>query len=364
MIRPTKLVVDTNAVKHNITQIQNMVGNSVTVMPVVKARGYGTGLNTVISIFDDLKINILAVAVIDEGISLREQGYKGEIVVLYQPYEEEIEKLLEYDLIPSVCLADFIEKFNMAAKEDKKVVKVHLEIDTGMGRTGINPNDIDSYAELFKKLENIKLDGIYTHFSSSDTDMDYTKEQIKRFNGAVNIAKEKFNDIRYVHACNTGGIINFPEAHYNMVRPGISIYGHLPDENLKGKIDLIPATILKTKIIYIHENNVGDSISYNRSYRVEEKIRVATIPIGYADGIMRCYQGKVVVNGKLANILGVINMDGFMIDITDFEDVKVGTDVYLWDNENITVEDIAKMCGTISYEILSKLTPRVVKEFI
>ena len=173
-----------------------------------------------------------------------------------------------------------------------------------------------------------------------------------------------FDNITYTHACNTAGIISFPEAHYNMVRPGISLYGHLPNENLKEKIDLIPATVLKSKIIYIHEEPTGDSISYNRTYTVKEPSKVATVPIGYADGLMRCYKGKAVVNGKLANILGIINMDSFMIDITDFEDVKVGTDVYVWDNKNITMEDVARDCGTINYEILSGLAPRVVKEFI
>ena len=372
MVRPTKLVVDTNAIKHNIKQIENIVGKQVTVMPVVKAIGYGTGIDTVFSIFDDLKIDILAVAVTDEGIRLRKQGFTGEIFILNQPYEDEIVKMLEYDLTPGICLAEFVKKLNKLAKESNKIAKVHLEIDTGMGRTGINPGEIDEYIQLFKQLENIKLDGIYTHFSSSDTDADYTKEQIEKFNNILKIVKQNFRDIKYIHACNTGGIINFPEAHYNMVRPGISVYGHLPNEKLKGRINLIPATVLKTKITYIHEKNSGDSISYNRTYIVgassarksKKPMKVGTVPIGYGDGIMRCYKGKVVVNGRLANILGVVNMDSLMIDITDFEYVKTGTDVYIWDNENITVEDIAKECGTINYEILSRLAPRVVREFI
>ena len=149
-----------------------------------------------------------------------------------------------------------------------------------------------------------------------------------------------------------------------MVRPGIAIYGHLPNEELREKIDLMPATVLKTKIIYIHEENPGNFISYNKTYQVTHPMKVATVPIGYADGVRRCYKGKIVVNGNLVDILGIINMDSFMIDVTDFEDIKVGTDVYIWDNKNITIEDIARKCGTINYEILSRLAPRVVKEFI
>ena len=365
MIRPTKLVVDTNAIKHNIKEIQKTVGRDVTVMPVIKSRGYGTGIGTVINLFEDLKLNIVAVAVVDEGIGLRKREFSGEIVILYQPYEDEIIKLLEYDLIPTVCSIEFIEKLNKLGKENNKIFKVHLEIDTGMNRAGINSNDIEIYIELLKKSDNIILDGIYTHFSSSDTDVDYTKEQIRKFDDTVCKAKQSFNNIKYIHACNTAGIISFSEAHYNMVRPGISLYGYLPNENLKEKIDLIPATVLKSKVIHIHEAEKGSSVGYNRTYIAKTPITIATVPVGYADGLRTSYKaGKVIINGKLANIIGKINMDSFMIDITGFKDIKVGTDVYIWDNENITLEDVAKECGTINYEILSGLAPRVVKEFI
>jgi len=363
MIRPTKLVVNKNAIKHNIREIQKLVGKNVTVMPVIKARGYGTGIGTAIDIFSDVNVNILAVAVVDEGIGLRKQGFTGEIMILNQPYQDEIIKLLEYDLTPSVCLAEFIEKLDFFAKIKCKYVCVHLEIDTGMGRMGINPDDINKYVNLFKRLKNVKLDGVYTHFSSSDTDENYTLKQIRKFENVLFIIKQNFQNIKYIHACNTAGIINFPQAHYNMVRPGISLYGHLPSEDLKKNINLIPATVLKTKIVYIHEGKAGDCISYNQSYVVHQRIKIATIPIGYADGIMRCYKGKISIKEKLVNILGVINMDSLMLDVTDIDDIKVGTDVYIWNNENITLEDVSKECGTISYEILSRLAPRIVKVF-
>ena len=138
----------------------------------------------------------------------------------------------------------------------------------------------------------------------------------------------------------------------------------MPDESLKGKIDLIPSTKLKTKISFIKEVDTGTAISYNQKYITKKPTRVATIPIGYADGVRRSTNGQVVINGKLANIIGAVCMDGFMVDVTKFDDVKIGTEVYIWDNENITIEDIAKECKTINYEILSRLAPRVVKEFV
>ena len=362
-IRQTKLIVDTKCIEHNIKELQKFVGEGVSVMPVIKARGYGTGIGTQADLFKKLGITLLAVAVIDEGIALRERRFNGEIIVLNQPLAEEIEKALEYGLTLSVCIPDFIQKLNNCAKKSNKIANIHLEIDTGMSRTGINPDDISTYIDMIKKLNNINLEGIYTHFSSSDCDTQYTEEQISKFNKVVEITKKEFN-LKYIHSCNTAGILNFKHAHYNLVRPGISIYGHFPVPELKEKINLMPATVLKTKVAYIHDIKAGDSLSYGRSFIAKRDSIIATVPIGYADGVPRRYRGQVVINNNLANIVGLVNMDSFMVDITDLTDVKIGTDVYIWDNVNITVEKVAEDCNTINYEILSSLTPRVVKEFI
>jgi len=277
-VRQTKLIVNTKHIEHNIKQIQDFVGKEVTVMPVIKSSGYGTGIDTRTDIFTKLNIKILCVAVVDEGIALRERGYDGEILILNQPLEEEITTALQYDLILSVCISDFILSLNKLAKQKKQMAKIHLEINTGMNRTGINPKDIYNYINLIKELDYIELDGIYSHLSSSDTNVNYTKEQIRIFDNIANIVKKEFN-LKYIHICNTGGILNFKEAHYNSVRPGISIYGHFPNDNLKNKINLIPATILKTKISYIHEVIVGDAISYNRSFIAKKNMKIATLPI-------------------------------------------------------------------------------------
>ncbi len=362
-IRQTRLVVNKNNIKHNIKAIQDTVGNDVKVMPVIKARAYGTGAGTLIDLFEEMGIEILAVAVVDEGIALRERGFKGEIVILNQPFEEEIELLLKYDLISSACIEDFIVKLNEHAIKENKIAKIHLEVDTGMGRTGISPKDISKYINLIKEQTSIGLEGLYTHFACSDTNFEYTESQIAKFDMVVEEVKKNFT-LKYIHACNTGGIINFKKAYYNLVRPGIGIYGHFPDQSLKGKLDLIPSTILKTKIVFLHDIEKGESVSYNRSFIAEKQTKIATIPIGYGDGLTRNYRGCVVINGKLANIIGLINMDSLMVDVTDFEDMELGTDVYIWDNKNITVEEVAQKCGTISYEILSGLTPRVIKEFV
>ncbi len=362
-IRQTKLTVNIANVKHNINEIKRYVGDKVEIMPVIKARGYGTGISTLVSLFTDLKINILAVAVVDEGIALRERGYKGEILVLNQPLKEEIDKILEYELSSSICIKEYLIELNNKARINNKVVKVHLEIETGMGRTGIKENEINEFIKIIKANSAIKLNGIYTHFSSADVDLEYTEEQINKFEKMKSTIEKDIN-IKYIHACNTAGIINFKKAHYNLVRPGISIYGHLPDKSLKGKLNLLPTTTLKTKVSFIHEVEAGQSLSYSRSFVAERTTKVAVIPIGYADGIMRMYKGDVLIKGKRAKILGVINMDSTMVDITDIKNVEVGEDVYIWDNINIMLEEVAEKCNTINYEILSRLAPRVVKEFL
>ena len=209
------------------------------------------------------------------------------------------------------------------------------------------------------------LFNIYTHFSCSDCDADYTNAQIQSFETALTIVKEKVPTLRYIHCCNSAGIIDFPQAHYNLVRPGLILHGLYPTEALKNKIKLEPTTKLKTKISFIKEVDAGTSISYGRSYITTTKTKVATVPLGYADGLRRALsnRGKVVVNGKIVPRLGQVCMDCFMIDVTTLPNVQVGDDVYIWDNENISIEDVAEIYDTINYEVLVSISPRVVREF-
>ena len=277
-VRQTKLIINTKAVKHNIQELQKFVGPSVTIMPVIKNRGYGTGIGTRADLLKELNIQIVCVAIIDEGIALRQRGYKGEILVLNQPLKEEISSVLNYNLTISCCIKDFIISLNSISASNNKISKIHLEINTGMNRTGIDPKDIYLYLNLIKNLKYVQLDGIYSHLSSSDVDFEFTQEQINIFDKIVCISKKEFN-LTYIHICNSAGTLNFKNAHYNSVRPGISIYGHLPDESLREKINLIPSTMLKSKISYIHNVKLGESISYNRSFIANKNMRIATIPI-------------------------------------------------------------------------------------
>lgn len=234
-----------------------------------------------------------------------------------------------------------------------------------MGRTGINPKRTFEFLQEAKKYPNVMIEGVYTHFACSDTDEEYTKKQIASFNVAIDVIKRNNVNLKYIHCCNSAGIINYKEAHFNMVRPGIILYGYYPTSELCGKVELKPALKLKTRISFLKEVEEGTSISYGRTFTTKRRSKIATVELGYADGIRRCMsnKGKVVINGKVFPIVGTVCMDSFMVDVTDLEDVKVGDEVYIWDNENITVEDIANIYGTINYEVISTISDRVVREY-
>jgi len=364
--RQTELLINLDAMKHNYEQIQRVCPDK-TILPVLKASGYGIGAKNVKQFIDKMKLDKIGAAFVDEGIVRRVGlGYEGEIIVLNQPAQEDIHNIVEYDITTGVCYSDFIKKLNEEAKKQGKIAKIHIEIETGMGRTGVQIDNLKSFIENINGLKNIAVEGIYSHFATSDTDIEYAKEQIKIFNVAVDEIKKNISSIKYVHIGNSAGVLQLKGLPGNMIRPGIMLYGHLPDEKLKGKIDLKPCTILKSKISFKKEVEVGKSISYGRKYITSKKTTIANVPIGYADGIKRSLSNKgyVVIKGKKAPIVGNICMDSFMIDVTDIKDVKIGDDVYIWDNKNITVEEIAKQCDTINYEILCTISNRVNRRII
>ena len=283
-----------------------------------------------------------------------------------QPTVEDIDNIVEYNITTGICYYEFAKKLNEKSKEKNKKSKIHIEIESGMGRTGVQEKNLNSFIEEIKKLENIEVEGVYTHFATSDADVEFANQQIEKFNRAVLVIKKEFKDIKYIHCANSGAILNVKNYPGNMVRPGIMIYGCYPNDKLKEKIELKPVCTLKSKISFIKEVEKNTSISYGRTYTTNKKSIIANVPIGYADGIRRMLsnKGNVVVNGKKAPIVGTVCMDSFMIDVTELKDVKVGDDVYIWDNKIITLDEIANQCQTINYEILSTISNRVIRKII
>lgn len=279
---------------------------------------------------------------------------------------EDIDNILEHNITVGVCYSEFIEKLNEKAKLKGVKARIHIEIESGMGRTGVQEKDLDIFMNKIKKMDNILVEGIYTHFAESDTNIEYTKTQIEIFNRAVEKIKENFKNIKYIHCANSGAILNIEDYPGNMVRPGIMLYGYYPCLELKDKVKLKPICTLKTKISFIKEVEEGTTIGYGRTYITKRKAKIANVPIGYADGIRRALsnKGSVVINKQKVPIVGTICMDSFMIDATEVEDINIGDDVYIWDNEVITLDDLAKQCETINYEILSTISNRVIRKAI
>ncbi len=356
--RPTFMEVNLNNFKYNIEQIRNKVGIGVELMPVIKANGYGTWINTRIDILN--MFNIVAVATVDEAVYIRSVGYDKDIFVLNQPYESEIKKIIENNITVGISALEFAKMLGCV----KKDVKVHIEIGTGMGRTGIHPNRVKEFIEALP--ENLKVEGIYTHMSSPDVDDEYTKKQLYSFNVAVEMAKKMLDDIKYVHAAASNALLNYENSYFNLVRPGLIIYGYPSEGDIENKIDIRPIAKLKSKVTFLKEVEMGTSIGYGRSYITDKKTKVATVPLGYADGFRRTFSNgwNVMVNGAKVPIIGKVCMDSFMLDVTEINDVRVGDEVIIWDNENIMLEDLAKKCDTINYEILSTIGARVPRKFV
>lgn len=357
-MRNTVLEISRKAFINNYETVKSKVSENIKVMPVVKANGYGTYLNRDSNLMN--KFDIVAVAIVEEAVHLREYGYKNDILVLNQPYVNEIDDIVENDIIVGVSSIDFVKE---VVKSNKKM-RVHIELETGMGRTGVLKSELSNFLEKINS-ENFFVEGVYTHLSSPDIDYEFTTKQIKIFNDGVSMIKEVFPNIKYVHTSASNGILNFDLGICNMVRPGLILYGYPSSKATLDKIKLEPVARLKSKISFIKDVEEGSSISYGRTFVSSSKMKVATVGCGYADGIKRGLSNKgfVSVNGKKCRILGRVCMDSFMIDVSDV-DVKVNDDVYIFDNEVVTIDEIASICDTINYEIISTIGERVIRKFI
>ena len=348
------LEVNLKKFKNNIKKIKDYVGNK-TLMPVIKANGYGSFIHERIDILN--MFNIVAVANVNEAIKIRKIGYDKDIFVLNQPSVCDIKNIHNYDISVGVSEKSFIEKVNLP-------IKVHLEIETGMNRTGIFYNRLEEYIELIKNNKNINVVGVYTHLSSADNDMIYTNKQLSVFHNALEILKNHFT-FQYIHSEASNGLINCKSGDTNTVRPGLIMYGYETFPGMKKFIPVEEILRLKSKIIYLKKVPKGAAISYNQTYIASKDLVVATIPIGYADGYRRSFSNKayIVVNGKKCPIVGNVCMDSCMIDVTGC-DCKVEDEVYIFDNEHVTLDELSEIAGTISYELMCNISNRVMRVFI
>ena len=367
--RPTWVEINLKHLRHNIRQIKKILSPDVKILAVVKTNAYGHGIYEVANVCSKEKVDFLGVTSVEEGILLREKNIKLPILILGTLFPfENFKYILRYNLTPTISSLAGLPEYSYYSKKLNKKGIFHLKVDTGMGRIGIKPESIDDFLEDLSTYRNLSIGGIFTHFSSADSDEKYTLEQIETFDNIIKkVKKNKLYQNLIFHTCNSAGMLKFKQAHYSMVRPGLCIYGLKPFENSHKYIDTRPVLSWKTKIVFLKKVPEGKSISYGRTFITKKPTLVATIPVGYGDGYNRklSNKGYVFVKNKIVPIIGRVTMDMTMIDVTDVPDVKVGDEVSLINSEvNISVEDMAKIVDTINYEIVCNIHPRVPRIYV
>lgn len=367
--RPAWAEINLDNLANNMKEIKK-ISKSRDIIAVVKADAYGHGAVDAAPVFLENGATRLAVAVISEAVELRESGIKCPIMILGFTSPYSIDELLKYDIEQTVYSYEYACEISKKAAMQNKTAKIHIALDTGMGRIGFMPQD-KSLDEVYKisKLPNIIIEGLFSHFSTSDEkDKSYTHAQIKKFNWFYDELLKRGIKINIRHIANSAAIIDMPEVHFDAVRPGIILYGYYPSKDVsKDKINLKPAMSLKANIIHIKKVKSGEYIGYGRKFKTSRESLIATLPIGYADGYTRLLfnKAKVIINGKFAPVVGRICMDQCMVDITEVGNVKIGDEVIIMGSDGslkFDADNIADLLGTISYEVtcmVSKRIPRV-----
>ncbi|MDD5617746.1 MAG: alanine racemase [Candidatus Omnitrophica bacterium] len=366
--RPTRAEVNLSAIEYNFKQVKKNIGNNARILVVVKADAYGHGAVKVAQRLKKCGAEYFGVATVLEAIELRENNIKKPILLLTACSENEFSVLINYNITPTIADIETAEFLNKKLNKLGKKMPVHIKIDTGMGRIGIWHKDSVDFIMKVSRLKNLILEGIYTHFPSADEDEEFTKLQIASFNRLIDDLENRGINIALRHAANSAGIVRYKDAHFSLVRPGLMLYGLYSDAEAKRFIKLKPAMSFKTAITYLKDVPAGRSISYGRTFITERETKIATLPVGYADGYNRILSNRaeVLIRGRRCPVIGRICMDHTMIDVTGI-DAKLGDEAVLigkQGNSEITTEEIAHLCSTISYEVVCWVSKRVPRIYI
>ncbi|OOP54935.1 MAG: alanine racemase [Candidatus Brocadia carolinensis] len=370
MHRPTWVEIDLNALRHNLLAIQRKIGPQVKIMGIVKANAYGHGDYEVSSLLLKHGVAMLGIAILEEGIQLRNKGIQAPLLLLGGIFEEQIDTIIEYNLIPSVYDLELAGILSKRAQFFHKIVNVHVYVDTGMGSIGVRYDKAVEFVKSLHDMKNLSLGGIYTHCSCSDEkESTYTDLQISRFREVLAGLDAVKICIPLRHMANSGAIIGHPDAHFTMVRPGLSLYGLYPSDEVSRDIGIRPVMCLKTRIVHIKDMDADDVVGYGRAHKITKPTRVATLPFGYDDGYNRLLsgQGQVIIRGTKASIIGRVCMDQCFIDISHVQGATVGDEVVVYGRqgqESISIESVARQRNTIPYEIACNVSKRVPRVYV
>lgn len=363
--------IDLDAVLFNMEQMKNRIGGDAQLIAVVKTDGYGHGAVPIARMLEEVSyVWGYAVACLEEAVQLKESGIKKPVLVLGCVFPDQYEEMIRYDIRPTVYTEEMAEELSKEAARRGKDVFFHIKIDTGMGRIGfaVNEESVETI-ERISRLPHVRMEGMYTHFAKADeTDKTYTLRQHERFLFMKGQLERRGVSVQYYDCDNSAGIIDFPDMKHDLARAGISTYGMYPSKEVhKEAVALKPALSLISHVTFVKDVEPGTAISYGGTFVAKEKMKVATIPVGYGDGYPRSLsnKGSVLIHGKRARILGRVCMDQFMVDVTDIPETKfmdrvvlVGSD----GDDRISVEELSELSGRFNYEFvccLGKRIPRV-----
>ena len=364
-VHETVLEIDLNALKHNFEHLKSRLNNNTKFMAVVKAFAYGSDACEIANYLQTLNVDYFAVAFVHEGVQLRKAGITKPILVLH-PQTANFNALIDNCLEPNLYNAKILKEFiAIASAEKQKEYPVHIKFNTGLNRLGFSESDAEYVASKVKESASVKIKSIFSHLAASEdlNEKAFTLNQIEKFKRIAHKVTDQIGYKPLLHICNTSGVLNYPDAHFDMVRCGIGLYGF--GNSLKENKNFKPISTLKTIISQIHDIEKGESVGYNRAFKTDEFLRSATLPIGHADGIGRQYgkgKGYVIINNKRAYILGNVCMDMIMVDVTNI-DCKEGDEVIVF-GLNTTAENLAETAKTISYELITAISQRVKRNFV
>lgn len=374
--RATFAEIHLDSFRNNLLNLRSIVGQKVKIMAVVKADAYGHGAVPCAKAAISAGADYLGVGILEEGIELRQNEITAPILVLGSIFQDEIEDLVQYGLSTVLCTQALSEALSREATKVGKTVGVHLKVDTGMGRLGILPENILPLTEKIRQYPNLHIEGISTHISSADDeDPGYTLLQLSRFTETLAKLKSAGIHIPLVHCANSATLLKFHQSWFNMIRPGLALYGALPSPALKPYFtardggEFQPVMQFKSRIIQINNIPRGQSLSYGRRFMTQRDSLIATLPVGYADGLTRHLSNKmhVLIHGKKVPQVGTICMDMCLIDVTEIPSAQAGDEAVIFGRQKeaiITVEEVAEQSGTLPYETLCAVSKRVPRIYL
>jgi len=366
---PSWVEVDLDALVQNIGQVRDLVPDGVRILLVVKADAYGHGAVRISQQAADCGVDMLGVATLDEGRELRSAGIELPILILSPVLREELDEVLENDLAVSASSVEFAMAASAEAVRHGTRCRMHVEVDTGMGRAGL---PLASAVEAIIRMASMKgldIEGIFTHFPASDVDSDFTGDQIDSFTEVLDELSNAGITFDYVHTANSAAIVNFPASHFNMIRPGLLVYGHSPSLTLRDRVDVRPVMSFKSRLLLVRKAASGSSVSYGRTFIAPSDMTIGVIAAGYGHGMSHriSNRGEVLFRGARVPIVGRVTMDMTMIDLSGFADPASGEEVVIFGNQGIreiSVDDVAGWDGSLNYEVLCRISKRVVRIYM